>query len=117
MLSVELDGLPVSGFPLDRRLLVDEASAIDYRKAVDGAGTYVGVPLDLLPTIQALVLRADRALTLRLNGQSDAGVLINAGGVVVLFDVTVNAGAGAANAKVNNVSGATAFVQGVGGGT
>lgn len=117
-IEVELDGAPVPGFPLVRRLQVDEAQVFAYEKANDGdAVTFVAVPADQLAEVQGLVLRSDRQVTLRLDGQSDAGIVVNAGGVVVLLDVDVDAGAGAANAKLNNNSGAVAIVEGVAVGT
>lgn len=114
-IEVEVDGQALAGFPVTRRIEVDEAQAFDYEKA-SGAG-YAALPADQLDTIQALILRSDQAITLRLNNQSDAGVLLNAGGLVIVLDATIAAGAGAMNAKLENTSGSTAGINGIAGGT
>jgi len=118
VLSVEKDGVPVAGFPFVRRLVVDELQEFAYEQANHGdAVTFSAVPADQLGEIQVLVLRSDKLVTLRLDGQSDAGIVVNAGGLVLLVDADVDAGAGASNAKLNNNSGATATIRGLAGGT
>ena len=118
VVTAELDGVPLKGFPWVRRLAVDEAQSFEYEQTAHGdAITFTAVPADQLATIQALLLRPDKAVTLRLDGQTDAGIVINADGFVLLADVTIDAGAGASNAKLNNNSGATAVIQGTAVGT
>lgn len=114
-ITATLDSTPLTGFPLLRRLTIDESQPFDYEQATGGG--YLAVPGDKIDTVQALVVRTDKALTLRLDGQTDAGIEINAGGCVVLVDVTIDAGAGASNAKLSNASGATARIRGVTAGT
>lgn len=114
-IEVEVDGVAPDGFPVTRRIEVDEIQSFAYEK-VDGGG-YEALPADKLDTIQALVLTADKAITLRLDGQSDAGIVLNAGGLMIVLDATIDAGAGASNAKLDNSSGSTANVKGVAGGT
>lgn len=116
--DVEIDGTPIAGFPIVRRLTVDEVQSFDYEQAAHGdAVTFAAIPADQLAEIQALLVRTDKPVTLRLDGQADAGVGLNAGGLILLLDVDVDAGAGAANAKVNNNSGATATLRGLAAGT
>lgn len=118
VVSLESDGKQVPGFPVVRRLTVPETQQFAYEKADDGdAVTFSAVPADQLAEIQALVLRTDQQLTFRFDGQSDAGIVLNAGGVLVFLDSDIDAGAGANNAKVNNDSGSTANVVGFAGGT
>jgi len=118
VVTAELDGVPIKGFPWVRRLAIDEIQSFEYEQANHGdAITFSTVPADQLATIQALLLRPDKAVTLRLDGQTDAGIAINADGFVLLCDVTIDAGAGASNAKLNNNSGSTAIVQGTAVGT
>ena len=114
---VEVDVRVLGGFPLVRRLEVDESQQFAYEKANDGdAVTFSAMPTDQLAEIQALILQADQAVTLRLDNQSDAGIVVNAGGLVCLVDVDIDAGA-TTNAKVNNNSGVAANLKGVAGGT
>ena len=117
-IEVDYDGITLPGFPVIRRLELDEGQQFEYEKADDGdATTFSALPADQIATIQALILQTDQVVTLRLDGQTDAGIVVNAGGLVLLFDVTIDAGAGASNAKVNNNSGATALLKGITGGT
>lgn len=119
-LTVEVDGQPVPGTPIVRRVTADEVQAFDYEKAGDNdAVTFTAVPADQLAEIQMLLLQSDKLVTLRLDGQSDTGIVINPGGVVFLLNVDIDAGAGASNAKLNsNVAPAIlAAIRGLAGGT
>jgi len=117
VVQLEIDNKPVAGFPLVRRLSVDEIQNYDYEKIDDGGASFVALPADQLDEIQALLIRADKQITIRLDGQTDAGIVLNADGILLLVGVDIDAGAGANNAKVNNQSGSTAQVQGFAGGT
>jgi len=103
-LDVEVDGQRLSGYPLVRRIETDESAPLDYEKAADNdSTTFTTLPIDgALSEVQVLVLRiGEQPITLRLDAQTDAGLVINAGGFVCLFDVDIDAGA-TTNAKVNN---------------
>jgi hypothetical protein len=113
-LTAELDSQLVPGFPIVRRLVVDEVQAFDYKRT--SGGTYVALPLDQIDTVQVFVMQTDREVTLRFQGQSDAGLVLHAGGLVLLFDVDLDAGF-ATNVTVNNNSGITATLRGLGAGT
>jgi len=121
-ISIEVDGAPIDGSPFIRRLAVDELQAFAYERAVQGApgaGTFAALPTGELGEIQFLFLRTDRLVRLHFDGQSDTdvgGVDTNAGGLILLVDVDMDAG-GATNALVNNNSGATANLSGLAGGT
>jgi len=102
-----------------RRLQVDEIQEFGpYEKVDDGDGTtFTAIPTGQLDEIQVLVLQAvDQQLTFRLDGQTDAGIVVNAGGTIILIDVDIDAAA-ATNVTVNNNSGSTALIRGVAGGT
>ena len=114
----DIDGVPVSGFPLTKELSLDESQSFSYEEANDGdTTTFSAVPADQLAEIQALIITANQQLTFRLDGQSDAGIVLNAGGLIALFNVDIDAGAGSSNASVNNNSGSTATITGIAGGT
>lgn len=119
-LDVEVDGQRVSGFPLVRRVQTDEAVSIDYEKAADNdSTTFTTLPIDgALSELQVLILRVgEEPVTLRLDAQTDAGLVINAGGFVCLFDVDIDAAA-ATNAKVNNPDATdAATIRGIAAGT
>ena len=112
--SVKRDGLSVPGFPWIRRLEVDESQEFGVERATGGG--YVALPTSEMGEVQVLALRSDKQVTLRLDGQSDAGIVINAGGLVLLMDVDIDAGA-STNATLDNASGSTALVEGISGGT
>ena len=123
-ISVLQDGVgPLPGFPLTRRVAVDEIQSFAVEQAnAANTTTWVALPLNLLDTVTFLVVRTDRNVTFRLNdGTADANTLptipLSAGGLLLLIDGTLRAGAGASNARVSNNSGSTAVLRGVGGGT
>lgn len=112
--SVKLDGVPVAGFPVTRRREVDEAQQFAVERAT-GAG-YVTLGADDLDEIQVLVLRTDQLVTVRLDGQTDAGLVLTAGGLLVLMDADIDAGV-ATNVLIDNDSGFVATLRGVAAGT
>lgn len=114
-IEVEVDGRALSGFPLTRRLEVDETQAFGYEKS--SAAGYAAIPADQLDVIKALILGTDQTITVRLDGQSDAGIVLNPGGLLIVLDAMIDAGAGASNAKLENTSGNTVNVKGIAGGT
>ena len=123
-LLIEQDGVEVVN--LVRRLSVDEVSAFEYEEANDGNTTAFSAPPTAdLDTLSFVLLRTDRAVTLRLNdGTADATTRptlpLGAGGFVLIVDTSIGAPAGSAganNVRVNNNSGATAVVRGLAGGT
>lgn len=117
-IQAELDGVSISGFPITKRLTVAETQQFRYEEADDGnTTTFSAVPADQLAEIQALLLQTDQQLTFRLDGQSDAGITLNAAGILLLIDCDIDAGAGSSNLSVNNNSGSTANVTGLAGGT
>lgn len=108
-INVERDGQELPGFPYVRRIVTTEGIGFDYTKA-SGAG-FTTAPTGEIETIQALLLRADRAVIVRLDAQSDAGIELSAGGFIFIVDAIINSGA-LTNIKVDNTSGADARVDG-----
>lgn len=114
-LSIEVDGQPLAGSPFVRRLAMDEAQAFGpYEKATGGG--FVAMPTGELAEIQFFFAHTNRQVTLRLDGQTDAGLVVNAGGLVLLVDVDIDAGA-LTNAMVDNSGTAIAALRGFVGGT
>lgn len=118
-ITARKNGEPLAGFPFTRRMEVDELQSFSYEKLADNNITsFAALPADQLDTIQLLVVKTDIPITLRLDGQTDAGIMLNAGGMLILVDATIDAGAGASNASVNNPDAAlTATVKGIAAGT
>ncbi len=115
--SVELDGNPVAGFPVTRRIALAETYQFAYEHGDDGdTTTFTTIPDSKVAESQALVLTSDQAVNVRLDGQTDQGILLNANGLLLIIDADIDAGAGS-NVKINNNSGSTANITGVGGGT
>lgn len=112
--TVKRNGRDVPGFPYSKRMLVDEVQQFSYEKATGGG--YETLPTTQIATIQALILAPDQALTVRLDGQSDAGIALNAGGLLLVLDSTTDAGA-STNNTIDNSSGSTANIVGLGAGT
>ncbi len=115
-LTIERDGTVLQGYPKIRTLSVLENQDFSYQKADDGeATTFTTLPITQLEELQFLLFEADQDLTLRLDGQTDAGIAIRAGGVLLLLDADIDAGA-STNATVNNNSSAVAQITGIAGG-
>ena len=111
--SVKVDGVSVTGFPMTRRVSVTEVQAFDYQKSA--SATYTAIPTEAIDSLKALIVTSDKAVTVRLDAQSDAGIEVNADVVLIVLDGTINAGA-STNATVSNASGSIAAVRGVGAG-
>lgn len=117
ILTVRKNGQAVPEFnPLIRRVSCDESQPFTYEAASTMVETFVTLPATQLDTIQVLLVTADKAVTLRLDGQTDAGIPLNAGGVVLILNTGIDAGA-STNATLDNQSGDTALVKGLAAGT
>jgi hypothetical protein len=103
--DADVKNLIMSAIPYTRRVEFAEAIAFDYTQATGAA--FVTVPFAPITSIQALVLRADKDVTVRLNGQSDAGIPLKAGGILIVYDANNMTGA-----QVQNQSGSTASIDG-----
>lgn len=112
--NADLDGVQLAGFPKHRRIEVDERQEFTTEQATGGG--FSTLPIQQLATVQALIYEADQATTLRFDNQTDAGLEVNSGGLVVLFDVTIDSGT-ATNVTVDNSSGSTVKLVGLAGGT
>ena len=116
-LSLEKDGVPLTGSPFTRNLTLAESQEFNYAEANDGnTTTFSAVPAEQIADIRCLLITADQTLTFRFDGQTDVGITINAGGLLFFFDSNINSGAGSSNASVNNNSGSVATVKGFAGG-
>ena len=112
--TVKLDGQPISGSPFVRRLTADETQAFAVEQATGGG--YVTLPLTSLDQLNFLLLQPDQSITVRLSAQSDQGIVLQAGGVLLICDAAI-AAAPTTNATVTNDSGSTAVLSGFAGGT
>lgn len=115
-LTIKVDGMPLPGMPIQKRLEVDEHTGrVEFEQATGGG--YAALPgTSALSEVQFLFLRANKAVTLRLDGQSDAGIPLNAHGLILIMDADIDVGA-STNATLDNGSGATALVQALAAGT
>lgn len=105
---LEVDGVAVPGFPISRRITVNEVQGFDYVKATGGGA--VALPVDQIgAAINAIAVRPDAQVTLAF-GQ----IKVNAGGLILVIDGDLGTGA---NATVTNASGGNAQVRGVGAGS
>lgn len=108
-------GQEVFGTPLTHRITCDETTGpMTYERPTGGG--YVAVPTSVLDEVQLLVLRPDTPMTFRLDGQTDAGLVIQANGFLVAVNVDIDAAA-ATNVTGDNSAGTTAVVQAFAAGT
>lgn len=112
--TIKQDGVTLAGSPFIRRVVVDEIQSFSTEQA--SGGGYATLPTTFLDTLNLLLLMPDQTVTVRFSNQSDQGLVLNAGGLLLLADVAVNSGA-STNATTTNASGTTASLSGVAGGT
>lgn len=113
--SIRRNGQEVFDVPLTARLTCDEyVGPAVYERATGGG--YVALPTSVLDELQLLVVKADTAVTVRLDGQSDAGIVLHANGFLVVVNGDIDAGA-STNATLDNSSGDTAVIQAFAAGT
>lgn len=105
---LELDGVPLPGFPSVRRISLSEGQAFDYVKATGGGATALPVG-EIGVALSALIVRPDQQVTLAL-GQ----IVLKAGGLLLIVDADLGTGA---QATITNASGSSAQVKGYGGGS
>lgn len=113
-ISAKLNGKPIQGFPYYRRIQVDEAQQFTTEQA-NGIG-YTTLPITSIDTVQALVLTPSQPVTVRFAGQSDAGLSLAIGGLLIIIDGSIT-GSASTNVTINNTSGNTAILDGLAGGT
>ena len=109
------DGRQLTGFPIVTSKTVNESKGRQSIKRPDAAATFTELPLTDLNALNVLVLQADQATTVRFNDQTDAGIPMNANGLLVLFDSEIPTGA-ALKAALENASGSEATVVVIAGG-
>lgn len=115
-LSVKVRGQEVFGAPIILRKVCDETTGPMRYEQPHHASNFVALPSTILDDMQLLVLRADQAITARLDNQSDAGIPFLANGLLVLVGTDIDAGA-ALNLLIQNASGATAQITALAAGT
>lgn len=112
-LTVKIDGEDAPETPITFRKAVDGTETFDLSQA--STGTYVA--RGGIADLSMLLLRTlDQTVTVRLDNQSDAGIILNAGGFVLVVNGDIDAGV-ATNLKINNNSGSATQLQGILGGT
>lgn len=91
---VEVDGHVVSGFPLVQRVAADQilpwspfVQAPDDPEAEPPV--YTPLPTPTLAGLKALVLRPDGPITVRFAAQTDAGLPLEAGSLLILLGCDV----------------------------
>jgi hypothetical protein len=103
--DADLVGLVTAAVPYGRRVEFAQSFAVDYNQAT--GVSFVAVPASTsLSTINGVILRADKTVTVRISGQSDQGIILNPGGILIVFDASMTA------VSVQNNSGSTAHIDG-----
>lgn len=78
----------VPDLPLVRRIEVDETDAIV--RQFPSSGSYQNLAAAHLATVKGYVLAFDAAVTVRIAGQTDAGLSVNAGGQIAAIDTAID---------------------------
>lgn len=112
--QVKKNGEPVSGFPVTRRIETDESQSFEHEEVTGGG--FVALPTSEMDELNLFLARVDQEVTFRFDGQTDAGIVLKSGGLILIIDADIDDGA-ATNATVSNVSGKTVNIKGLAGGT
>lgn len=107
--TAKLNGRILPNFPQYRRVQLDETQQFSVEQATGGG--YLPIQATQISTLQALVLNPSTLVTVRIAGQSDAGLAINAGGLLLILDASTT------TVSVDNSSGSTVLLEGLAGGT
>ncbi len=114
-ITSEIDGHPLPSSPfIQIPDGITQVQAFSVLKTVDGVGSFATIPtVDSFTSIAVILLaNPDAELIYRFNGQTDAGIVIPAGGLIMLSGAMLDSGAGT-NVLVNNsVSNSPATIYG-----
>lgn len=116
VVNVDVDGTPVPSLSAVARMELETSQAFEYEKAADNDSTTFSslAGVDALSAVNVLIVRAQDAVNLRLNGQSTSLIPLRAGGLLVLIDTALET---TTLASINNPeASATARVRGYAGG-
>ena len=117
-ISIEKNGQQLPGFPIVRRVSVDEMVTFATERANADGVFSAPSGLTALDSVTFFYYTADQITKILFDGNSDATapLEIAANGLVILVNPTIDSGA-STNITVENDSGSTALLTGVAGGT
>lgn len=90
IVSVEIDDLPMAGVPVIRSMECTHVRTTNAPKEMDIAGDFPALVIAQdFSVLQGFMLTPDGQMNLRVGGQTDGGILINPGGLLLLIDGAV----------------------------
>lgn len=109
------DGHPATDSPFVSTALVEQWQTLNVQKSVDLPGVYAPIPtVAAFPIIQALLFfNIDQDVTYRVQGQTDSGIPVAAGGMLLLMNPNIDVER--LNILVNNPDAPATIVGFVGG--
>jgi hypothetical protein len=114
-LTIQEDGVTIPGFPVVKTLTTAESAGRQVLVRASGGG-YVNLPVAELGDVNLLMVDTTQALSIRFNDQTDAGLPMNASGLLLLVNSAIPSGA-TAKVSADNASGSAATIVQVAGGT
>lgn len=102
---VDIDDVPIPGFPLIQRTSPAEAQAFTMLRVTGGG--FVALPTGELTTITGLILTSDQAFNIRLDGAAGA-ISCNANAVLVMHNLALTVAP-----TLQNLGPSTATVRGL----
>lgn len=84
--QLELDGQPVRGFPVSRRLLLDETQDFSIDVA---SGAFSDLPVSSIATKQLVFLQPNQTTTFQFGNGVAGNIQISPGGFLVLVDCSI----------------------------
>ena len=106
--TVEIDGAPVRGFPLSRRLSLDETASFSSDFTT---GSFVDLPISFITTKQLVYAAPASTSTFQFGNGAAGNIQINSGGFLLLVDCSV-----ATDIEAQPAAG-TVVIDGIVGGT
>lgn len=104
IITAEVDGHPLPSSPfIQTSGVVTQVQAISVQKSVDQPNVFATIPtVDSFTSIfMLLLMNPDAQLVYRFQGQADAGLIVPAGGMVLISGAQIDSGAGS-NVLVSN---------------
>lgn len=90
LVLVEQDGVVLPGFPLVQRVVTEQV--MPWTPVTLAAGGFTSLPLGSIASLKTLIVRPDRLVTLRYDGQTDAGIEIEPNGLLLVLGGRADAG-------------------------
>lgn len=113
--ALDVDGVPIPGYPLRRTLELGTLHPFAPIPREVEVSVFRPGPAEQLHELKLLAIQPDQDVTVRLSAQSDHGIPVLAGGLLLFFDAGM-CNDPRLNVTIRNDSDAVAYINGATGG-